>query len=178
MRPYLNLLFSIGLPISALFVVAATIYFSLNYDLDKAIKLGMLTGFLTGAGCSMVIAGLLLFLRKVRDTHIEKKQPQSKIVQESTNEAVDTKLILLMDRELAFEVVIHSIIDQDIGNVNEGDKRKGTISISTPEQMIGIAVSSLTKHTSQIEVKADAHNTSVEKIINYIKLKENSFLQY
>ena len=178
MRPYLNLLFSIGLPVSVLFVVAATIYFSLDYDLDKAIKLGMLTGFLTGVGFSMVIAGVLLLLRKVRAPHIEDTQAQSKIVHESTNEAVDTKLILLMDKELAFEVVIHSIIDQDIGDVSEGNKRKGTISISTPEQILSIAVSPLTKHTSQIEIKADAYNTSIEKIIHYIKLKENSFLQY
>ena len=83
-----------------------------------------------------------------------------------------------MNRELAFEVAIHSIIDQNIGEVAKGSKREGTISIHTPEQMIGISISLLTKHTSVLEVKADAYNMSVQQIINYLKLKEQSFLQY
>ena len=178
MRPFLNLLFSIGLPISALFVIAATIYFSLNYNLDKAIKLGVLTGFIIGLGFSFIMSGVLLIMRKVRTKHIYMTQPESHIVHESTNGPIDKKLLLLMDRELAFEVTIHSIIDQNIGKVTTGSKRNGTISISTPEQMIGISISSLTKHTSQLEVKADAYSENVQQIINYLKLKEQSFLQY
>ena len=179
MKPFINLFLSIGLPVSALFVVATTIYFSLNYDLSKAIKLGMLTGFLAGVGFSIVIAGIILLIRKTRTTHNQKTEPESTIIiQESTNRPVDDKLLLLMDRELAFEVAIHSTIDQNIGEVSQGDKHKGTISISTPEQMIDIAISALTEHTSQVEIKADAYSISVQQIINYLKVKEHSFLQY
>ena len=178
MRPFINLFLTIGLPLSALFVVAATIYFSLNYDLDKAIKLGMLSGFLTGVGFSAVTTGILLLLRKIRSTDMEESQYQINIDDDVADEAVEEKLMLLMDKELAFEVAIHSIIDQDIGEVAKGSKLNGTISISTPKQMISISVLPLTKHTSQLEVKADTYNTSVQQIINYIKLKEQSFLQY
>ena len=178
MRAYLNLLFSIGLPVSTLFVAVATVYFSLSYDLGKALKLGMLAGFLTGVGFSVIMAGVLLLMRKARTKHIQITQPESHIVHESTNGPIDKKFMLLMDRELAFEVAIYSIIDQHIGEVTKGSKRQGTISIHTPEQMINVAITSLTKHTAEVEVKADAYNMSVQKIINYIKLKESSFLQY
>jgi hypothetical protein len=178
MRHYLNLLLSIVLPISVLFVIAATFYFSLSYDLGKALKLGTIAGVLTGVGFSTIMAAILLILRKVRTKHIEITHPESHIIHEPSNGAIDKKLMLLMDKELAFEVAIHSIIDQNIGKVTKGSKRQGTISIHTPEQIIHIAISSLTRHTSKIELKAAAYNNKVEQIINYIKLKENSFLQY
>ncbi len=178
MRPYLNLLFSIVLPISTLFVVVSTIFFSLNYDLGKAFKLGTLAGVLIGVGFSVIMAGVLLIIRKARTKHIQITQPESHILHESTNGPIDKTFMLLMDRELAFDVAIYSIIDQNIGEVIKGSKQKGTISIHTPEQMINLAVTSLTKHTTQVEVKADAYNMSVQKIVNYIKLKESSFLQY
>jgi len=178
MRPFINLFLSIGLPLSALFFVAATIYFSINYDFGQAVKLGTLTGFFAGVASSIVITGILLLLRKTRSSNIEESQYQSNINDDVADEAVEEKLMLLMDRELAFEVAIHSIIDQNIGKVSKGSKHNGTISISTPKQMIDISISALTKHTSQLEVKADAYNISVQQIINYLKLKEQSFLQY
>ena len=178
MRPFINLFLSIGLPLSALFVVVATIYFSINYDFGQAIKLGTLTGFFAGVISSVVITGILLLLRKIPSTDIEESPYQSNIDDDIADEAVEEKLMLLMDRELAFEVAIHSIIDQNIGNVAEGDKHKGTMRISTPEQVINITISPLTRHTSQVEVNADVYNTSVQQIINYIKVKEHSFLQY
>ena len=178
MRPFINLFLSIILPISALFTVAATVFFTLSYDLGKALKLGTVTGVLTGLGFSVIMTSILLLMRKVRAKHIEITQPESNMIHESTNGSADKNFILLMDKELAFEVALYSIIDQSIGEVTEGSKRDGTISIHTPEQMISIAISPLTKHTSQIKVKADAYNMSVQKIINYLKFKENSFLQY
>ena len=178
MRAFINLLLSLVLPISLLFFVVATIFFSMSYDLDKALKLGILAGFILGLGFSIIMSSILLTIRKVRVKHIHMTQPDSHITHEASNEPIDKKLILLMDKELAFEVALYSIIDQDIGEVTKGSKRKGTISIYTPEQMIDISISSLTKHTSQLKVKADSYNMSVQKVINYLKLKEQSFLQY
>jgi hypothetical protein len=178
MRVLINLFFSIILPISALFIVAAIIYFSISYDLNKALKLGVLAGFIIGFGFSFIISVILFIIRKIREKHILMTQPESHIAHESTNGPIDKKLMLLMDRELAFEVALYSIIDQNIGEVSKGSKREGTISIYTPEQMINLSISTLTKHTSQLEVKADAYNMSVQRIINYLKIKEQSFLQY
>ena len=77
MRPFLNLFFSIVLPISALFSVAATVYFSLAYDFGKALKLGILAGVLTGVSFSVIMTGTLLVMRKVRAKHIQITQPES-----------------------------------------------------------------------------------------------------
>ena len=146
--------------------------------MGKALKLGTVAGVLIGLGFSVIMTGILLLMRKARAKHIQITQPESNIIHESTNGPADKKFMLLMDSELAFEVALYSIIDQNIGEVTKGNKRDGTINIFTPKQMISIAISPLTKHTSQIEVKADAYNMSVQRIINYLKLKETSFLQY
>jgi len=178
MKALINLFLSIILPISTLFIIISIIYFSINYDLDEALKLGILAGFIIGLSFSVIMSGVLLIMRKVRTKHMQMTQPDSHIRHESTNDPIDEKLILLMDKELAFEVAIYSIIDQNIGEVTKGSKHEGTIDIYTPEQMIGLSISPLTKHTSQLEVKADSFNTSVQQIISYLKLKEQSFLQY
>ncbi len=177
MRAFINLFLSILIPLSILSIIASIGYFSLNYDLSKAIKLGMLSGAMVGIGLSFIVAIALFIKRLLQKTHIKKKN-EPVIVHEGSNGPIDTSLLLLMDRELAFEVALHSIIDQDIGEVTKGDKQKGTISIHTPEQLINIAVSKLTKHTARIELKADTYSKGVQKIIEYLKLKEHSFLQY
>ena len=178
MRPFFNLFFSIAIPVCIIFFIIATLYFSKNYELTEAIKLGVIAGFISGLGVSLITASTLLFTKKIRKEDTTTTKSESPLVQEPSSEPIDNSMILLMDRELAFEVALHSIIDQNIGKVTQGSKDEGTIGIHTPEQSINLTVSSLTKHTSQLRVKANLYNTSVEKIINYLKLKEQSFLQY
>ena len=179
MRAFINLFISISVPISALFIIAAIGYFTLSYDLNKAIKLGMLSGVMIGLGTSLLLAVALFIKREIQAMQNVKRGENVPMAENvASTGPVDTSLMLLMDKELAFEVALHSIIDQHIGEVNKGDKKKGTISIHTPEQFINIAISTLTKHSVRVELKADTYSKNVQQIINYIKTKEHSFLQY
>jgi len=110
MRALMNLFFSIVLPISALFIIFATIYFSMNYELNKALRLGMLAGFIIGFGFSIIMSVILFIMRKARTQHIRMTHPESHIEHESTNGPIDKKFMLLMDKELAFEVALYSLI--------------------------------------------------------------------
>jgi hypothetical protein len=179
MRGFINLFLSIALPLFVLFFIAATFYFSTNYELDKALKLGTIAGFLSALAFSFIITSILMSIRKIRKRHMDITHPESHIVHNTTSTGpINKKLMLLMDRELAFEVALYSIIDQNIGEVTKGSKHEGTINIHTPEQIINLSISPLTKHTSQIKVKANSYNESIKQIITYLKLKEDSFLKY
>jgi len=177
-RPFFNLFLSLTLPIAALFIALATAYFTLDYGFGKALKLGTLAGFLSGLGFSAVMATVLLFMRKVQSAHKISNDPNAAISHRSENGSIDKQFILLMDKVMAFDVLIQSIIDQKLGEVGKGSKRKGTITVHTPEQSIDISVAKLTEHTSQVHIKAEAYSEPLKQIINYTKLKEHSFLQY
>jgi hypothetical protein len=178
MRAFFNLFLSLVLPVTGLFIVLATGYFTLDYDLGNAFKLGTLAGFISGILFSTVMATVLFFMRKARVAHITKNDPHSAITHPSENGSVDKQFILLMDKVMAFDVLIQSIIDQKLGEVGKGDKRKGTITLQTPEQNIDIIVKTLTEHTSQVHIKAGKYSEPLKQIINYTKTKEYSFLQY
>jgi len=178
MRAFFNLFLSLVLPVTVLFIVLATGYFTLDYDLGKAFKLGTLTGFITGILFSAVMATVLLFMRKARVAHSIKNDPHSAITHEFENGSIDKQFILLMDKVMAFDILIQSIIDQKLGEVGKGNKRQGTITVHTPEQSIDISVAKLTEHTSQVHIKAEAYSEPLKQIINYTKIKEYSFLQY
>jgi len=141
MKKFTNLLFSMAFPIFILFFIVATIYFSTNYDLDKALKLGILTGFVLGLGFSFIMTSIIIVMRKVRKKHMDITHPESRIVHTPSTGPINKKLILLMDRELAFEVALYSIMDQNIGEVTKGSKHDGIINIHTPEQIINLSIS-------------------------------------
>ena len=178
MRAFFNLFLSLGVPISALFISLSTGYFMMDYDLSKALKLGTLSGFITAVVFSFFMAAVLLFMRKARLAHAVKNNPESTIIHESENGPLDKTFILLMDKAIAFEVLVHSVIDQKLGNIKQGEKGKKTITVHTPEHTIDISVIPLTDHTSEVKIKSNIYSPSVKKIINYTKMKELSFLQY
>ena len=178
MRAFFNLFLSLVLPVTGLFIVLATGYFTLDYDLGNAFKLGTLAGFISGVIFSAIMSAVLFFMRKARVAHTIKNDPHSAISHPSENGSVDKQFILLMDKVMAFDVLIQSIIDQKLGEVGKGDKRKGTITLQTPEQNIDIMVKRLTEHTSQVHITAGKYSESLKQIINYTKTKEYSFLQY
>ena len=167
------------LPISALFIIAATGYFSLNYDLSKALKLGVLSGFLIATALSLVMATILFITRQARATYVEKHHPEQNVEHEMANGPIDKTFFLLMDKSMAFDIAIQSIIDQHIGEVSKDSrKKKGTITVFEEKQRIKMHIDTLTKHTTKVSIAADAYSEGVQKIINYIKTKEHSFLQY
>jgi len=178
MKAFFNLFLSLGVPISALFIVMATGYFMTDYDLSKALKLGTLSGFLSAIVFSLFMAAVLLLMRKARSARTAKINPESTIIHESENGPLDKTFILLMDKVIAFEVLIHSVIDQKLGDIKSGNSNEGTITVQTPEHNIDISVSKLTDHTSEVKIKAGVYSPSVKQIINYTKMKELSFLQY
>jgi len=176
MRVFINLFLTIILPISVVSIVIAVIYFSTDFDITKALRLGTLNGLFVGIGLSLLITLVLLILRKIRTTVYHPKSQTAQYT--SSNGPVDQKIILLMDKELAFEVSLYAVTDQNIGEITHGDKHKGSISISTPYESITLLISALTKHTSEIEIKANRYNDHIQQLIHYLKAKELSFIDY
>ena len=178
MRAYFNVFLSLIVPVSILFILLAVGYFMLEYDLSKALKIGVLSGFMIAVLLTSVIALLFILIRQSKLKKSEMRTDEE-MHQEIEEGPLDKKLLLLMRKETAFEVAIQAIIDQGIGEVSkESRKKKGNITVYTPEQTIKMQVSKLTKNTAEIEIKAETYTESVQSIINYLKAKESSFLQY
>ena len=181
MKLYFNLFLSLILPVSALLVLLSVAYYLLSYNLNIAMKLGTLTGFLLGIAFSALISAVYLFVRTIKIKN-HQKELDKELENASKNKpvaiAIDKTLLLLMDNELTFDVVIHSIVNQADVEISNKDLEKGIINIITPNQMINITITKLTAHTSQLHIKAKNYSNRLKQIIEFIKLKEHSFLQY
>lgn len=201
MRAFRNLFLTLVVPIVGLFTLAASILFSINFNLEKGIKLGILSGVIGGVVFSILITLTLLSLRKIRQVtqkkqkehleksklfmkrktvvnHMEDTENNPALKTPTANKSIDQKLILLMDKELAFEVSLYAITDQNIGKVSNKDKYKNSIVINAQDETIILSVKSLTRHTSEVFINAIPNSKNVQKIISYIKEKELSFLDY
>lgn len=203
MRNYLRLFFSLLMPISVVMTIVSVAYFSVNYDFTKSMKLGVLSGVLLGLGITVFAALYLLVTRgmkkpvqkdvnvpqktsTVEKTNIPRKtdghkqtNTQSKDIPLKMKNSVEQKLMLLMDKKIAFEVALYAIKDQDIGEIETQEtKESSTIMIHAKEENILITIISLTRHTSQIILQTERNSKYAHNIISYIKEKEHSFLQY
>ncbi len=179
MRAFFNLFLSLGMPITVLFISLATGYFMMDYDLSKALKLGTLSGFIAAVVFSFFMAAVLIIMRKVRSARTVKSSPKKSTMRHGPeNGMLDKSFILLMDKVIAFEVLVHSVIDQKLGNIKHGEKGEKAITVHAPDHTIYISVIPLTDHTSEVKIKANTYSPSVKKIINYTKMKELSFLKY
>jgi len=205
MQKFINLFLTLVLPVSILFIILASIYFSMNFEMNKAIKLGILTGVLSGVGFSVLMASVLLVMRKIRHNTHQKENiypkndaeevktdtnsedlPSSEKASDTTSEKtvyptdqlMDQKFMLLMDKELAFEVALYAIMDQNIGEISNANKNKRSIIIHATNEVITLSVTSLTKHTSEVLITAMPDSKNVQNIISYLKEKEHSFLDY
>jgi len=174
------------MPISIVIALAAVVYFSLSYDLSKAIKLGILYGVMIGFPVTFIASLVLNITRKMKpvvedvsDTLPEHTDSEIEFSSSNRRTPIEQKLMLLMDKKLAFDVARFSIIDQNLGKTTTKEsKEKCTISLRTQNETIQIISTSLTRHTSQIVLKAAENSQELQKIITYIKQKEHSFLQY
>ena len=197
MQKFINLFLTLVLPVSILFIILASIYFSMNFEMNKAIKLGILTGVLSGVGFSVLMASVLLVMRKIRHNTHQKENiypkndaeevktdtnsedlPSSEKTVYPTDQLMDQKFMLLMDKELAFEVALYAIMDQNIGEISNANKNKRSIIIHATNEVITLSVTSLTKHTSEVLITAMPDSKNVQNIISYLKEKEHSFLDY
>lgn len=91
---------------------------------------------------------------------------------------IHQKIMLLMDQQLAFEVLLSAIHEKSIGLLTEDNTEKGALRIKTSNGIIEVAVSLLTRHTSQIIVTSPVESNEAKAILTYMKEKDYSFTQY
>ena len=207
MRAYFQLFFSLLVPLSGLFIVTSIIYFNTEYDFTKALRLGVLSGFFIAIAVSLFTALFLLIMRRGkkpqksilkrrRKTHPKTTQNIKETVSTtdahsdvstiiptrpviaSDDKTIEQKMMLLMDRELAFEVALYAITDQKIGTLTESVTGAGHITVKSDDEILQLTISTLTRHTSQVVIVSEINSTPAKKIICYMKEKEHSFLQY
>ena len=205
MKSYFNLFFTLVMPISILFTAVATVYFAMNFDFTKAIRLGILAGVMIGVAFSLVMALVILIMRTIRTykvktkiltpstqtmnspitldpTIYEKKHQatQANFANEAIveSDSIEEKFMLLMDKELAYEVSLNSINHQNIGDIIHQNKEDGSILLRSKNEEIKINISSLTKHTAQVLISSTIDNSNMKNIISMLKEKEHSFMQY
>lgn len=187
MHTYVRLFFNLLLPLTLLFTAASIGYFTLDYSFSKAFQLGILFGVFIGIGISLVMAFVLLMLRKVQKNEkiqttetVPKHQiaqPKSKPKQENSF-SKEIKCMLLMDKELTFDVLVNALKNEGGYTLSKSDPQKGIMTIQTKEGIIQTTITSLTQHTSQIILLTQNNTKQVKNIISHIKEKEHSFLQY
>ena len=205
MRSYFAIFFTLVMPISILFTAIATVYFSMNYDFTKAIKLGVLSGVMSGVSFSLLVAFFILIIRVLRSykrmqptfnsasedtispvtlapTLYQKKHQlsQKNLAQNTTvsTDVAEEKLMLLMDKSMAYEVALNAIHTAKIGDITQENKNEGFIVLQNKNEEIKIDISSLTRHTAQVLLSSSLDNNNIKKIISILKEKEDSFMQY
>ena len=206
MRAYIHLFFGLLIPLSALFVVISILYFKIEYDFTKALRLGVLTGIMLSLAVSIAISVFLQTKRLIQSRtlsprkakmkakiksdkqKIKKRKKGTKLTkdeeetdpasQNKTDKSISQKVMLLMDEELAFEVTFNALTHHALGTIRPSETTKGVIHVKSNKEAIKIIVTATTKHTSQVEIHTDKNTKSTGKIISYLKEKEHSFLQY
>ncbi|MBA1420334.1 MAG: hypothetical protein FAF03_05600 [Epsilonproteobacteria bacterium] len=204
MRAYFQLFIGLLIPLSGLFIVSAVLYFKIEYDFTKAMRLGVLSGFFIAIAVSLFTALFLLIMRRGRQPKKDifsgvKERKERRNTKSKTNKSIDTVLtgttkvqsasktsittqeniMLLMDNSIAFEVLLYAIADQQLGQLTESKEAEGHIIIKTDKSIIKMSISPLTKHTSQMQISSEIDDTeNIQKIITYMKEKEYSFTQY
>ena len=204
MRAYFQLFIGLLIPLSALFIVAAVIYFKIEYDFTKAMRLGVLSGFFIAIAVSVFTALFLLIMRRGKQPQKDifsgvREREEKRNKKSKANKAVDTiqtetttiqnapktsiltqeNIMLLMDNSIAFEVLLYAIADQQLGQLTESKEAEGHVILKTDKSIIKMRISPLTKHTSQMQISSEVDDTeNIQKIITYMKEKEYSFTQY
>jgi hypothetical protein len=162
-------------------------YYSMDFPIEKAVKIGTLYGFMVGVVANIIPAFLVMLrLNKELETpqnDIKKaKQPLKK---EHTNVPNNTlsisaikEMYLLLDKEMAFDVSLQSVLEQSLGTLLNSNKHRGSFSVRTEHQTIDFEILPLTRHTSKVNIKAQKQNDTFNDILTYIKNKEASVLTY
>ncbi len=192
MQTYIRLFLNLLLPLTLLFTVASVGYFTFDYSFSKAFKLGILSGVFIGIGMSLIMALALLILRKVQKNeniespaHVETEAaPIDKVDKTKKNPkqenpfSEEIKCMLLMDRELTFDVIRNALKNENGCTLSQSDPKKGTMTIQTKKGIIQTTITSLTQHTSQVILQTVDNAKQIKNLISHIKEKEHSFLEY
>ena len=184
MRAYMRIFLNLLMPVSILITIGSMVYFSMDYDFSKSLKLGILTGVLIGFPLSLIASLVLLVTRRSKpavqesESVVEHTNVNLEAAASNSKKPIEQSLMLLMDKKLAFDVALFSILDQNIGEATTKEsKEKCTITVRTSDETIQIITTALTRHTAQIVLKAAQNSPALQEVITYIKQKEHAFLQ-
>ena len=194
MRTFIHLFLNLLIPFSILFIVLSIGYFTYEYDFSKALKLGILTGVLFGIGTSLIMSPIFLISGKVKkqeapdleeyaqteraSEHTVQKETKAPKQKQVMGAGKEIKCMLIMDKELAFNVILNTPEDQMGCSISQSDREKGSISIQTKAGIIQTSITSLTKHTSQVIIHAMNNAKQAQTLVTHLKKKEYAFLDY
>lgn len=196
------------MPISVLFIIISTIYFLTNFDFSEALRLGIVAGALSSIAFCIVVSLVILIIRAVRIKKSKAKAmkfdiqdntsfvPTNPTIYEkksqtmqgfsgkqlttdlSTLDIIKEKIMLLMDKEMVYEVSLNAIRNKNIGDIVHQDKEIGSILLRNNSEEIIINISSLTRHTSEVSISSTLDNNNIQNIISLLKDKEYTFIKY
>jgi hypothetical protein len=198
MKNYMNIFLTLVMPLSILFTAIAFVYYSTSFVFSKAIKLGIVTGVISSTLFALLLAVGILLIRKVQENNPKRSNRSFNSTSFNTNkipkvlnknkenfdinslkiQSLENKFILLMDRELAYEVSLQSMYEQNIGEVIYQNKTKGLILLKDGIKEFKINITMLTKHTAEIVITSTLDHHFIKNIILGIKNKEYHFLNY
>lgn len=195
------------MPLSLLFGAIAVLYFSMDYDFNKAMRLGVLTGVMASLAFSFLLAFIIQITRFISQHQFRKriqsdkyqKKPRpitqdptiyEKNIKEKPKEIIQPQdkpdfsstivqtIMLLMDQDIAYEVSLKAINDKKMADIIDQNEKEKTIHLHKDNEEIHMKISSLTKHTAQVLISSTKDKETIKKIITILKAREHSFMQY
>jgi hypothetical protein len=184
-------------PTAILSIAGAIFYYTTQFSINKAISIGTLNGFMIALIINILPAFIILSRldkpakvskrkQKIK-TKDKDKQPLKTINQSNNIQNTPKKiknshtihsLYLLLDKEKALDLSIDAILNQSLGTILDKEPKRGFVSARTAHQIINFNIQPLTRHTAKVEIDAQQNNTTLNKILNYIKQKESFYLNY
>lgn len=196
-RAFINLFLLLMPPLGALSATVLTLFYLKDYELGKAVKLGIVDGLLLSIALSLLLALLILVKRsfqiyRYRQLHTREQGDTSYLEEEmyendapqvanstatnlSSSKETERHFVLLMDYDVAFEVALYAIESQRIGIIQKASKKRGEIVIQQRGNYIPIKLSRLSRHSSEIAI---GRMDNITAFIQAIKEKEFAFLKY
>ncbi len=196
LRIYINLFLSLLLPTSLLFSVVATFFHLRDVPLSKAIQLGLIVGIPSGIGFSLILALIITIKRAIQiyryqhtseeklDTIAKRASHHNPLATEKPANTTQVAyapskreghFLLLMEYDVAFEVILFALRKMKIGIIQKANKRHGEITVREHGKKVLIHLSRPTPHTTLITVEG---MKEIDTFIDIIKEKEFAFLEY
>jgi uncharacterized membrane protein len=202
MRPFIHTFAILFIPVSLIIAVLFTFYFTFEYSFTQAMSLGVLYGVFSGIFITIILSFLIILLRLNKESILNKLNMRQKEkdtqedealvniespidpditkpdISKKVNKGMDHKLMLLMNKELTFGIILALVKKQVSRSITTYDINNGSIKIKIHGEIISIAITPLTKHTSQIVINGMNNSKYIQSIVSSLKEKEDSFLQY
>ena len=181
MRALMHLFSALLIPVSLFLAVLLTLYFTVDYSFSQAMKLGVLYGLFAGIIITLILSVTINFLRERKEKNLHKLQTETSLSQEideSVKNGTDHKLMLLMRKELIFEIIL-SMVKKSMPQAKTSHHiNKGNIHIQIDEETTSISVISITRQTSEVVINSVNNSKQAQHIFSLLKEKEQAFLKY